>query len=108
MERRRTGSCQWCGREFGDLSRGRPRKYCSQSCRQRAYEQRHAVVGTTIPQDAVIMTKDRAQDLTDGLFQLRCAAEDIATASREGATSKEIEDLCSELIALARQLEKIR
>ena len=35
-------SCAWCASEFPIACRpGRPRLYCRQSCRQRAYEHRH-------------------------------------------------------------------
>lgn len=43
--RRRTGQllvCGWCSREFTPASRGRAPKWCSQACRQRAWEQRRA------------------------------------------------------------------
>jgi hypothetical protein len=33
-------ACQWCGRPIGQAATGRPRLYCRQSCRQRAYERR--------------------------------------------------------------------
>ncbi|WP_343061305.1 hypothetical protein [Corynebacterium incognita] len=65
-------------------------------------------MGTGIPADAVIMTKDKVTQLHDGLFELRCAAEDVATASAEGANANDLKELCAELVALARDLEKIR
>jgi len=34
--------CGWCSREFLPATRGRTPKWCSQSCRQRAWEQRRA------------------------------------------------------------------
>lgn len=34
--------CAWCSREFAIAARGRIPKWCSQSCRQRAWEQRRA------------------------------------------------------------------
>ncbi len=43
--KRRTGQtlvCGWCGCEFIPASRGRAPKWCSQACRQRAWEQRRA------------------------------------------------------------------
>ena len=33
-------SCQWCATPINQRYHGRPRKYCSHSCRQRAYENR--------------------------------------------------------------------
>ncbi|WP_083985469.1 hypothetical protein [Corynebacterium testudinoris] len=103
-----TPTCAWCGREISRSGRGRPRKYCTVSCKQRAYEQRHNVTGTTIPQDAVIIHPDRVTHLRDSLFELRCAAEDVATAAAEGAEPEEIKDLCAELVQLARAIEKLR
>ncbi|MEO7370690.1 MAG: hypothetical protein ABIZ69_07505, partial [Ilumatobacteraceae bacterium] len=35
-------ACTWCATEFPIARRpGRPRLYCNQACRQRAYENRH-------------------------------------------------------------------
>ncbi len=106
--RRRPTTCQWCGKAIESSGRGRPRKYCSATCRQRAYEQRHNLSGRPIPADAVVITPERAEQLRDGLFEVRCAAEDVATAAGEGAGAAELEGLCSELVALARRVEKLR
>jgi hypothetical protein len=54
------------------------------------------------------MTPDRAEELRDSLFELRCAAEDVATAVGEGESPGEISALCSELVELARKIEKLR
>ncbi|MDO5031606.1 hypothetical protein [Corynebacterium sp.] len=105
---RHAATCQWCGKDIAQGGRGRPRKFCSASCKQRAYEQRHNVVGTSIPAEAVILTPERADALRDGLFELRCSAEDIATAAAEGGSPEEISELCEELVALARRLEELR
>ncbi|WP_018295487.1 hypothetical protein [Corynebacterium lubricantis] len=102
-------TCLWCGRELAQQKgRGRRRKYCSATCKQRAYEQRNNISGTPIPQDAVIMRPEKADDLRDNLYALRCAAEDIATASREGADPDEINELCDELVTMATKIERLR
>ncbi|WP_080794965.1 hypothetical protein [Corynebacterium pacaense] len=101
-------TCAWCGRDIDSTGRGRPRKYCSQACRQRAYEQRNNVSGTQIPASAVILTPERAEQLKDSLFELRCAAEDIATAVDGGEDPDEVRALCEELVAMARKIEKLR
>lgn len=101
-------TCAWCGTEIQSNTRGRPKKYCGKSCKQRAYEQRNRVAGTEIPAEAVIIQPERAAALKDSLFELRCAAEDVATASAEGADSGEIQELCRELVLLARSVEKLR
>lgn len=81
---------------------GRRRQYCRQSCRQRAYEQRALVKGTTVPSDAVVLSADEASELSDRVYQVRCAAEDVATAVDEGADGAELRELCDALISAAR------
>ena len=39
---RRKRSCTWCREKFLPSDRGRPPRFCSSSCRQRAYEKRRA------------------------------------------------------------------
>ncbi|OOK64425.1 hypothetical protein BZL29_8306 [Mycobacterium kansasii] len=79
---------------------GRRRQYCRQSCRQRAYEQRammtrgDAGASLALPADAVVLTADEAADLSDRIYQVRCAAEDIGLALDEGAGAAELRELC--------------
>jgi len=87
---------------------GRQRRYCKQSCRQRAYEQRQALEGTTVPSDAVVLTAEEASALADRAFILRCAAEDVATAVADGADADELVPLCADLMVLARAAERLR
>ncbi|MFD4293256.1 hypothetical protein ACFWPA_00585 [Rhodococcus sp. NPDC058505] len=105
---RRLESCVWCGREVPDAGVGRRRRYCRQSCRQRAYEQRSAVKGTTIAPDSTILTAAEAEAAMDRMFEVRCAAEDVATAAAEGADPEEIARLCATLVGLARNAERLR
>jgi hypothetical protein len=85
-----------------DAQIGRRRQYCRQSCRQRAYEQRAQVKGTSVPADAVVLTAEEAALLSDRVYQVRCAAEDVATAIDEGAAPAELRGLCDELIRAAK------
>lgn len=80
---------------------GRRRQYCRQSCRQRAYEQRSLVKGTSVPADAVVLTAEEAAELSDRVYQVRCAAEDVATAIDEGAKTDELRELCDALMRAA-------
>ena len=81
---------------------GRRRQYCRQSCRQRAYEQRASLNRGSLPADAVVLSADEAADLSDRVYQVRCAAEDVATALDEGAATAELRDLCEVLLRTAR------
>ncbi|MCV6974477.1 hypothetical protein [Mycobacterium bourgelatii] len=107
-QRARPQPCRWCGRDVADAGMGRRRQYCRQSCRQRAYEQRamitrgQAGASLALPVDAVVLTADEAADLSDRVYQVRCAAEDVATALDEGAAAAELRELCEELIRAAR------
>lgn len=100
--RARTQPCRWCGREVDDAGLGRRRQYCRQSCRQRAYEQRAQVKGTTLAPDAVVLTAEEASQLSDRVYQVRCAAEDVATAIDEGAAQTELRELCDALMRAAK------
>ena len=107
----RTGPvrCLWCGRELPSANGvGRRRRYCAQACRQRAYENRNALERGAIPADAVVLTQQERDDLADRLYQVRCAAEDVATALGESAGPAELAPLVSEMLAAARAAERIR
>lgn len=102
--RARPQPCRWCGRDVSDAGMGRRRQYCRQSCRQRAYEQRASLTragAADLPADAVVLSADDAADLSDRIYQVRCAAEDVATAVEEGAGATEIRELCDVLIRAA-------
>lgn len=81
---------------------GRRRQYCRQSCRQRAYEQRALVKGSAVPPDAVVLSAEEAAELADRVYQVRCAAEDVATAVDEGAAGEELRELCDTLMRVAK------
>lgn len=87
---------------------GRRRRYCGQSCRQRAYERRTAVQRTGLPDDAVVLSDTEVATLQDRLFQLRCAAEDVVTAADDGAEVAELRRLADELARTAKGIEQLR
>lgn len=101
-------SCLWCGREIVESEAGRRRRYCRQSCRQRAYEHRSSLKGTGIPHDSVVLSAQEAAGLADRWFAARCAAEDVATAIAEGATPDELAMLGKTLVELTRDAERLR
>lgn len=43
-----------------------------------------------LPADAVVLSADDAADLSDRVYQVRCAAEDVVTALDEGAAATEL------------------
>jgi hypothetical protein len=101
--------CGWCGLRLPHEGKvGRPRRYCNQSCRQRAYERRSAVQRGGLPEDAVVLSAAELTDLQDRLFQLRCAAEDLVTATEDGAAPHELKDLAAQVVRTAHGLERLR
>lgn len=108
MSRRLLSCCLWCGREITESEAGRRRRYCRQSCRQRAYEHRNSLKGTGIPDDSVVLSAQEAADLADRWFAARCAAEDVATAIDEGADTEELQALSATLLTLTREAERLR
>ena len=60
------------------------------------------VKGSSVPPDAVVLSAEEAAELTDRVYEVRCAAEDVATAVDEGADPAELRHLCDALIRAAR------
>jgi hypothetical protein len=60
------------------------------------------VKGTSLAPDSVVLTADEAAQLSDRVFEVRCAAEDVATAIEEGAESSELRELCDALMRAAK------
>ncbi|BDD82617.1 hypothetical protein TPB0596_23800 [Tsukamurella pulmonis] len=87
---------------------GRTRKYCRRSCRQRAYEARTALAGTSLPPDSVVLTAEEAESVGERMFEVRCAAEDVRTAIAEGADTDELAALAEHLVETARAAERLR
>ncbi len=52
--------------------------------------------------DSVVLTADEASELSDRVYQVRCAAEDVATAVEEGAEGPELRELCDALMRVAK------
>ena len=52
--------------------------------------------------DSVVLTADEASELSDRVYQVRCAAEDVSTAVEEGADGPELRQLCDALMRAAK------
>jgi hypothetical protein len=60
------------------------------------------VRGTAVPVDAVVLSVEEAAELSDRVYQVRCAAEDVTTAVEDGAPAAELKRLCGELMRAAQ------
>lgn len=100
--------CGWCRRVLPQQgSVGRPRQYCGQACRQRAYEQRSATAKAGLSGDVVLVTRAELDGLQDRLYQLRCAIEDVETLLAERHTKAELERSLHELVRSTGRLDKL-
>ena len=104
-EHRRCGWCRSVLPEQGSV--GRPRLYCGQACRQRAYEQRSATAKAGLPGDVVLVSRNELDGLQDRLYQLRCALEDAQTLLSERPTKAELERQLAELLRSTGRLDKL-
>lgn len=50
----------------------------------------------------MVLTAEEASELADRVYEVRCAAEDVATAVEEGADGDELRELCAALIKAAK------
>jgi hypothetical protein len=100
--------CGWCRRVLAQQgSVGRPRLYCTQACRQRAYEQRSATARAGLPDDVVLVSRAELDGLQDRLYQLRCALEDVDTMLREKPTKAELERSLADLVRSTGRLDRL-
>ena len=100
--------CGWCRRVLPQQgSVGRPRQYCGQSCRQRAYEQRTATAKAGLPDDVVVVRRAELDGLQDRLYQLRCALEDVQTLLTERPTKAELERSLADLLRSTGRLDRL-
>jgi hypothetical protein len=60
------------------------------------------VRGTSVSPDSVVLSAEEAAQLSDRVYQVRCAAEDVATAIDEGAEPTELRELCDALLQAAK------
>lgn len=60
------------------------------------------VKGTSLAPDSVVLTAEEAAELSDRVYEVRCAAEDVATAIEEGADRPELRELCDSLMRAAK------
>ncbi len=100
--------CGWCRRVLPQQGPvGRPRQYCGQSCRQRAYEQRNATAKAGLPDDVVVVRRAELDGLQDRLYQLRCALEDVQTLLTERPTKAELERSLADLVRSTGRLDRL-
>ena len=59
-------------------------------------------------EDAVVLSAEEASVLSVKVYQVRCAAEDMALALEEGAEASELRELCDAVMQAARAADRWR
>ena len=103
----RRSRCRWCRRVLPVQKMGRPRVFCSQSCRQWDWVGRQRARELQLNEDELIVTKAELDHLHDELFVLACAVDDVdrdlASAGKAPGTS-EVKEMLSWLLEAARPI----
>ena len=72
------GKCAWCRQPLPQgASSGRPRKYCSQACRQWDWVARQRAQELKLSEDELVIQREELDALRDQIFVLKCAIEDV-------------------------------
>jgi hypothetical protein len=95
--------CNFCGRVLGPRnSSGRRRIYCSQSCRQRAYQTRKRAAQLGLREGEMVVSGVMVTRLNKGLKNLDAALAQVENAHLEGVDER-IQQLCQ----AAKRLRKV-
>ncbi len=99
------GRCEWCRGIIAHSSTiGRPRRYCSQRCRQWAWVVRQRANELELSESELVVARSSLDDLHDQLYILRCAIDDAqrdVTEAGARITKSELDDILTALIEAA-------
>ncbi len=99
--------CEWCRRVLPPRSGpGRPRRFCSQRCRQWDWVSRQRAAELELSERELVITRDELDRLHDELYVLACAVDDVERDLAAGGrrTVRLLEDNLSWLLEAARPL----
>ncbi len=101
------GRCEWCRRVLPPQRTGRPRRFCSQACRQWHWVGRQRARELQLGDDELLVARSELDALHDELYVLACAVNDterdLASAgARVGV--RELREILDWLLEAARPL----
>jgi hypothetical protein len=99
--------CRWCRRVLPVQRMGRPRVFCSQSCRQWDWVGRQRARELQLNEHELIITKAELDQLHDELYVLACAVDDVdrdLKSTAKGPTTSEVKEMLSWLLEAARPI----
>lgn len=100
--------CAWCRRVLPERTGpGRPKKFCSQRCRQWDWVSRQRARELQISEDELVIARTELDALHDDLYVLACAVEDaerdIATLGSR-PTAQDVREILDWLLDAAQPL----
>lgn len=104
--------CGWCRRPLPEAkSTGRPRKYCSQACRQWDWVTRRGTRDVQITEAQLVLARSQVDALHDAVYVLSCAVSDAdrdlaALGARPSA--REVREILDWVLENARPLAAFR
>jgi len=102
-----SGNCAWCRRALPPRTGpGRPRRFCSQRCRQWDWVARQRARELQLSENELVVARSELDALHDELYVLACAVDDVerdlgATGRR---TATQLADAVQWLLDAARPL----
>lgn len=97
--------CGWCRRPIDQHGgRGRPKKFCKQSCRQRDYESHERSKAHGLADGELIMTRSELDAMRDDAYVLACAVRDVERDLKGKPTLEDYQDAVRWLIEAAKPL----
>ena len=70
--------CRWCRHPLAESSGpGRPKKYCSQKCRQWDWVSRQRATELELSENELVVAREELDNLKDLIFVLQCAVNDV-------------------------------
>ncbi|MFM2077383.1 MAG: hypothetical protein RJA49_1273 [Actinomycetota bacterium] len=99
--------CKWCRRVLPPQRTGRPRQFCSQSCRQWHWVGQQRARELQLSEHELVITKSELDTLHDQLYVLACAVNDAERdlgAAGKKPTAGELVEILDWLLEAARPL----
>jgi hypothetical protein len=99
--------CGWCRRVLPvQIGRGRPRRFCSQRCRQWDWVSRQRASELDLSENELVIARDELDRLHDDLYAMACAVEDTERDMAAGGirTVRELTEMLDWLMDAARPL----
>lgn len=99
--------CGWCRRVLPvQTGRGRPRRFCSQRCRQWDWVSRQRANELDLSENELVIARDELNRLHDDLYAMACAVKDTERDMAAGGkrTARELTAMLEWLMDAARPL----